>query len=917
MQHTVSKWWKFDFHTHTPVSMDYGKADHELKFTMTPRQWLMDYIEKGIECIAVTDHNSGGWVDKLKEEAQNLRNEGHSIFIFPGVEITSHGNIHILGIFDPEKTSSSIAQLIGEVKYNGKEGDSDAVTECSPQEVIEIILKRDGVAIPAHIDKPSGLCRVHKSGSTLKQIISNASAVEIIKSHDEYEATEIGSSPLRGYIDLSTGLPEILGSDSHHPDRVGTGFTWVKMGCPSIEGLKLALLDGQDSIKRSDQHEGSPNIYADNIITSIKINGTKYCGRSELFSIDFHPWLNCIIGGRGSGKSTILEFLRTGLCREDELKQLTTNPDILNSYSRLAKKPKSKDDDGVFLDNTTIHIGYRKEHVDYSLQWDFASKKTTIYRVDGENLTKEEGDIISRFPIKIFSQKQIYEISRSPNYLLQLIDESEEVNISNWEYLWLQEKNKLMQYRREVRDLRLNVSLKGTIQGQLTDINNKINSIEKSEHKLVLSNYQNSVTHENAANNLINKLKENIKEFESKASCIKPCHFDISKISENKDNEIEFNFKSNELESALNRTAINIESLIDEYKDKITKFEEWFNLSSLKNEIEFNKSEYGKLVLTFKESGINNPNEYDSLINTRKNIIDRLTKITADEEKIKEINNLITESYNELVRLRKELTTNRRKFLSKINLSDEYIKVNVDFCGDNQFIESGFRNILGRTDSTFSNEIYNDEEKGFLNVLNKKITENKENDHEIIKIIQEFIKSFLDKSSEKILDVSIGKRFIDFRSNLPEEIMDSLICWFPNDSINVKYYDGRRYKDISQGSAGQKAATVLAFLLSYGNDPLVLDQPEDDLDNQLIYDLIVKKIKESKKNRQILIVTHNANIVVNGDSELVIALTQQTGMTKFSSFGGLHDRLVRAAICEIMEGGRDAFHQRYKRIIYA
>ena len=79
----------------------------------------------------------------------------------------------------------------------------------------------------------------------------------------------------------------------------------------------------------------------------------------------------------------------------------------------------------------------------------------------------------------------------------------------------------------------------------------------------------------------------------------------------------------------------------------------------------------------------------------------------------------------------------------------------------------------------------------------------------------------------------------------------------------------------------------------------------------------MKKIKESKCKRQIIIITHNPNIVVNGDSELVVSLSQQSGITDFLSFGGLQEREVRKNICDIMEGGRDAFSQRYRRIVSA
>ena len=76
MQQIGSKWWKFYFHTRTPASMDYGKGDQEIKKTMTLRNWLLDHINKGIECIAVTDHNSGAWIDHLKIESMKVRKEG-------------------------------------------------------------------------------------------------------------------------------------------------------------------------------------------------------------------------------------------------------------------------------------------------------------------------------------------------------------------------------------------------------------------------------------------------------------------------------------------------------------------------------------------------------------------------------------------------------------------------------------------------------------------------------------------------------------------------------------------------------------------------------------------------------------------------------------------------------------------------
>jgi ABC-type Mn2+/Zn2+ transport system ATPase subunit len=137
--------------------------------------------------------------------------------------------------------------------------------------------------------------------------------------------------------------------------------------------------------------------------------------------------------------------------------------------------------------------------------------------------------------------------------------------------------------------------------------------------------------------------------------------------------------------------------------------------------------------------------------------------------------------------------------------------------------------------------------------------------------------------------------------------------------LDVRYSlkDGESFKPEEQGSPGQKTAALLAFILSYGNEPLVLDQPEDDLDNHLIYDLIVKHIREIKQQRQVLIVTHNANIVVNGDAENIVALDVKKGQTCIVTQGGIQDTTIREEICKIMEGGKEAFEQRYRRIIVA
>jgi predicted ATPase len=94
----------------------------------------------------------------------------------------------------------------------------------------------------------------------------------------------------------------------------------------------------------------------------------------------------------------------------------------------------------------------------------------------------------------------------------------------------------------------------------------------------------------------------------------------------------------------------------------------------------------------------------------------------------------------------------------------------------------------------------------------------------------------------------------------------------------------------------------------------VLDQPEDDLDNHLIYSLVVQQIRANKQRRQIIVVTHNPNVVVNGDAEMNHALDLKGGQCRVTQRGSLQNKAMRKEVCDVMEGGRDAFEKRYRRL---
>ena len=119
-------------------------------------------------------------------------------------------------------------------------------------------------------------------------------------------------------------------------------------------------------------------------------------------------------------------------------------------------------------------------------------------------------------------------------------------------------------------------------------------------------------------------------------------------------------------------------------------------------------------------------------------------------------------------------------------------------------------------------------------------------------------------------------------------------------------------KDIERASFGQKCTAVIVVLLLFGNYPLIIDEPEAHLDSSLIANYLVALIKQTKKNRQIIFATHNANFVINGDAEKIFILKNETGTTEFIE-ATIEDLKTRDELLKL-EGGKEAFKKRGEKL---
>ena len=907
-----AKWWKFDFHSHTPASDDYGKGpDQEQHRQISYKDWLLNYMRQGIDCVAVTDHNSGAWIDPLKQALQELASEGHQdyrpLYLFSGVEVTVQGNSHILAIFGIDKTTSDIDSLLGAVKYRATKGKSDGCSECSVIEVIDEITKSGGLAIPAHVDQANGFFKVY-AGNTLEQCINNKNIFAM-------EITDLSQAKPQLYINKNLNWAEVLGSDSHHPSGVaghrfpGSHFTWVKMSEPSYDGLRLALIDGHLSLRRSDCFTGNPNTHGQLAIESIVVDDAKYLGRGQPFSCQLNPWLNTIIGGRGTGKSTSLEFLRIVLKRQGEIPK-----SLEKEFTKYSLTSSNRQDEGLLMDFTKMTVGFRKDGGRFRITWVNAENKYVIEEEsDSGTWSTSEGDIAQRFPIRIYSQKQIFELAKQPQALLQVVDDAPEVNHRDWQLTWDELVSKYLSIRAQEREVQSGLQEESVIKGQLGDVKRKLGVFEKAGHANVLKAYQLGQNQSKAIDSWEKTWDGSAEKVREISGDLLPPELDSQHFDHVNADDKELIDASTNIRAMFEKLQHEMTSIAQRIDDAKSAWSQTRLGLAISKKIATTSQEYTDLLGQLNAADAGDPSTYGVLVKQRQDLEEKLKEFTKKRESLVLYQKSAEDCLGKLHEHRAKITKLREDFLKNTLAGNSYVQINVIPFGNKLTVEEEFRKLIDRGNGGFDRDIgVVDGDEGLLATLTQNPEKTMKEKIAALKL------SLLAIHADDTTAVSIAKdrRFVSHIQGLTPEQIDRIRCWFPDDSLDVKYSlkDGDSFKPVEQGSPGQKTAALLAFILSYGNEPLVLDQPEDDLDNHLIYDLIVTQLREIKQKRQVLVVTHNANIVVNGDAENVIALDVRSGQSRIVTQGGLQEPSIRDEICRVMEGGKEAFDQRYKRI---
>ena len=842
---------RFDCHLHTKSDKEFKYEDEENKFL---ERYINKLKEKEINVGIITNHNKFNYDEFKNLKKKAIRDE---IFLIPGVELSvkeGSNGLHVLIAFSEEwisNGSDKINTFLDSAFMNVTENRENENTRCDYDlfHLIEALnrTQKDYFIIFAHVDQKSGLFYECNGG-----MISTLFNKNILKEKTYGLQKSHNNDNYQNFISWTNiRLPRIEGSDPKCIDDIGKGTkkTYIKIGDYSFNTIKNALTDFENRV--SDKAE---NTEKHGYIESLNIEGGKFNEKKFYFSKE----LNNIIGIRGSGKSAVLEITRD---------ILGLKSDVDNNYKDNLVK--------YYVDSgckATLNIVDRYNRK-YKIIKYFSDNKTYIENDNGdiENISVEALIKNSLY----FGQKDLS--MRTDNFEMKLLEKL----VGYKDVLYTEEFNNINNQIKEDFSTLINLfEIPDKIAEQTIEKNNINTQLKVFKEKGInekLEKIQNFNDDTLEIENTIQKLNTLINDMNNSTEIT------INDIEEIKKYESKYNSEIfEEINNGLNRIIIQMQSF-EKIKENINK--EIALLKQIQEKFITKKDgfidEFEKIKREINQDL--NPDTYLKLNQDKAKIE---TSIKNFKDKLENINTTKAR-LNKNLKKRRELIMRVNSIykdrIQKINESQDNIKITFVANGNKEkFIEdmknlvrgSGIRGDIISKLNNFSDYI------GIMEDIYL-------NDSKILKTL------IKDSDIEKINNIMKGK--ID------------IVCEYVSENdVEIKYHD----KPLKNHSLGQRASAIILFIIEQKeNDLIIIDQPEDDLDNQVIYKELITTIRKRKKDIQFIFSTHNANIPVLGDAEQIICLKDDGSNININN-NSIDNSSIQNDIVQIMEGGPEAFKRR-------
>lgn len=628
-------------------------------------------------------------------------------------------------------------------------------------------------------------------------------------------------------------------------------------------------------------------------ISSIEIHNSEFYAAT--FKIDFSENLNCIMGGRGTGKSTILYFIKACIRADAEEDKITLSILKNNLGSGIIKL-------FVTADNGDLY------RIEKSLGED-----PQPYILPSERHVPLE-TLASDLSCDIFPAQMIEEIGRNNIARLELID-----------------KMLVGQIEEPLREIEL---LQIDLEKNAKDIRSENQKITRAESQILeFHSAEDDLKNHKAEPPDDIKQDEN-NEFEKQDAAEKVRGAEKRFIKSSFDRITQHKEKTEEINDDINAT-ISLLTKIDTLgnqpviepvikviskslalitsanQSNITHLTDCLGaLGNLSEEVKTLHEVQHNEFVQLKQRLDKHKAYYDKLNTLSKKVDQRniaLKELAELKENRKKIKSQREKGIIALTKLKKEILEKR---LSKVELLNKLftgrVKITIVAGGITNTYEDQLRNALKGHNMRYNTIIPNIIENFQPDKLAKVIHDN---DAEKLKAVTGID---IERSNAVLAALHESDAIYHIETLYCQDLPEFHLKVDKEDQTALK--DKEFYKKSDELSTGQRCTTVLPIVFSISSNPLLIDQPEDNLDNKYISETIHRIIKEQKKERQLLFITHNANIPVLSESEKNVFLKYEDKRSNKSDEGNVEQ--VKGSILSLLEGGEVAFKERMRLYNY-
>lgn len=873
-QYTKAKFWKCALQVNPVGYIVYRGADHG----MTAEQYNTELVrvakENGIKVIGLADHGNVDSIDAIRTVMN-----AHDILVFPGFEITSTEKAHFVCLF-PETTSKDrLSQYLFALGLTGS-GDGAAPSNLGGNDLLAKVDEWGGFAYAAHCTADSGVLRqklVHVWQNPLLRAVQIPGDLAGLKDAENNSYFRILTNVDANYR-REQPVAIINAKDVARPEDLANpkASCLIKMTRPSFESFKLAFQDPESRVRLNS--DVSQKYYS--WIESLQITG----GYLNDVRIEFSEHLNAVIGGRGTGKSTLLECIRYAL----QLKPIGKNA--------------QKQHDEIIREN----LGKSKARVELVIRSSqMNGKRFTVARRYGESPSvKDENDNLSAFVpsdllpgIEIYGQNEIYEIAQDKASQRQLLTRFLETEVQDGEERIRETLRKLAENRKKLVDAQAQVSLIEDEVARLPKLEEQLGQFKVLglEEKLKIvplleseKRLQKRATEEEGEN--LNMAFQTVRDSLP----------DTLFLSDSAIEMLPHAARLRRLRMVLDRLRGSADTLLAQWSETygLAKAE----IASIAQELNAGiQQEEAILEQTFKElpafegkSGREIGVAFQNLLREIERIRPKKILMANRTNVVAELRRQRQSILEELSSLRAERSAKFERALKRLNrkLSGK-LRLKVKPEGDRtpiiQFLMGCKLEGVGEARLAWIREA-----EDFSPVKLAELIQVDATDlfWDVTPTVREALRRLTNSQLLQLEEIE-----------LPDVISIEL---------NTAHEGNENFKPLDKLSTGQQCTAILHLLLLENRDPLLMDQPEDNLDNAFIADRIVAELRSAKMARQFIFATHNANIPVFGDAEWIGVFEAQENhaFMPAESQGAIDVKQVCENAANILEGGKAAFNQR-------